>query len=108
MWDDQHTEQSAQDMGRLVADLLVVLDTADAAVSHQIAGAELLRAQLDQVLVRHGVERLDGDGQRFDPTVHEAVSHEPGDGPPTVVDMLRAGYRWNGRLLRPALVSVRG
>ena len=81
MWDHQQPEQSPQDMGRLVADLLEVLDTADAAVRHQIAGAELLRTQLDQVLGRHGVERLDGDGQPFDPTVHEAVRHEPGDGP---------------------------
>jgi molecular chaperone GrpE len=102
--------QSQQEMAELVADLLEVLDTAEAAVRHQMTGAELLRTQLDRVLGRHGVERVDlaGDGQPFDPRVHQAVRHEPGECSPTVVDLLRAGYRWKGRLLRPALVAVKG
>jgi molecular chaperone GrpE len=104
--------QAQQEMAELVADLLVVLDTVDAAVRHQVTGAELLRTQLDLVLGRHGVERVgldgDGDGQPFDPRVHQAVRHEPGEGPPTVVDLLRTGYRWNGRVVRPALVAVKG
>ena len=36
------------------------------------------------------------------------VVHEPGDGEPEVVELLRAGYRWKGRLLRAAMVKVRG
>jgi hypothetical protein len=54
--------QSQQEMAELVADLLEVLDTAEAAVRHQMTGAELLRTQLDRVLGRHGVERVDPDG----------------------------------------------
>jgi molecular chaperone GrpE (heat shock protein) len=35
--------------------------------------------------------------------------HEPGDGgEAVVVEVLRAGYQWNGRVLRPAMVRVRG
>jgi molecular chaperone GrpE (heat shock protein) len=37
------------------------------------------------------------------------VAHEPGDGgEQEVAEVLRAGYRWNGRVLRPAMVKVRG
>jgi molecular chaperone GrpE (heat shock protein) len=36
------------------------------------------------------------------------VVHEPGDDAPVVVELLRAGYRWKGRLLRAAMVKVRG
>jgi molecular chaperone GrpE len=49
--------------------------------------------------------------QPFDPSLAEAVLHEPGegaDGSPVVVDVLRSGYTWKGRVLRPAMVKVRG
>ena len=41
-------------------------------------------------------------------TLHDAVAHEPGDGEQEVVEVLRAGYRWKGRVVRPAMVKVRG
>ncbi len=49
----------------------------------------------------------------FDPSVHDAVAHaeaEPEDGQdgPVVEEVLRAGYRWKGQVLRPAMVRVRG
>jgi molecular chaperone GrpE len=100
--------QHQQEMAAMLVDLLGVLDTIDAAARHRVAETDRLRAQLHHVLSGHGIERVDGDRQPFDPTVHEAVHHEPGTGPPMVVDLLRPGYLWNGRVLRPALVSVRG
>jgi molecular chaperone GrpE len=46
-------------------------------------------------------------GEPFDPAVAEAVVHEPGDGGEHIVsEVLRAGYTWNGRVLRPAMVKV--
>jgi molecular chaperone GrpE len=36
------------------------------------------------------------------------VIHEDGPGPTTVVDVLRTGYLWKGRVVRPAMVKVRG
>jgi molecular chaperone GrpE len=47
----------------------------------------------------------------FDPNLHEAVMHEEADEndtEPVVSDTLRTGYLWKGRVLRPALVKVRG
>ena len=68
--------------------------------------------RLDGRLLKHqlGLERIDPLNVAFDPTVHEAVAHEPGDGvgQPEVVEVMRAGYRWKGRVLRPAMVKVRG
>jgi tRNA pseudouridine38-40 synthase len=53
------------------------------------------------------LERLDIKGEPFDPEVAEAVQHLPGEGGEQVVaEVMRNGYRWKGRLLRPALVKV--
>ena len=101
-------ERAAQ---TLVEKLLPVLDAADLAIAHgadaavgQVAGLLL------DTLVKEGLEGVDPKpGDPFDPTVHEAVAHEPGGGgDPEVADLLRAGYRWKGALLRPAMVKVRG
>jgi molecular chaperone GrpE len=94
----------------LVEKLLPVLDTADLALSH--GGGEDVKqiwAALYGALEKEGLERIDDPGSPFDPTLHDAVAHEPGDeGPQEVVEVLRAGYRWRGRVLRPAMVKVRG
>lgn len=101
-------ERAAQ---TLVEKLLPVLDAADLAIAHgadaavgQVAGLLL------DTLVKEGLEGVDPKpGDPFDPTLHEAVAHEPGEGSdPEVADLLRAGYRWKGALLRPAMVKVRG
>jgi molecular chaperone GrpE len=42
----------------------------------------------------------------FDPTQHEAVMQDDGDGEPHVGDVLRTGYALKGRVLRPAMVKV--
>jgi molecular chaperone GrpE len=98
----------------LVKKLLPVLDAADLALAHgggedvkQVAGT------LCDVLSREGLERIQPDGQPFDPEDHDAVAHEPAEGEgapelPEVSEVLRAGYRWRGRVLRPAMVKVRG
>jgi molecular chaperone GrpE len=60
-------------------------------------------------LQKHGLEALDLEGKEFDPVLAEAVVHEEGDGSTsTVVEVLRTGYRWKGRVLRAAMVKVRG
>jgi molecular chaperone GrpE len=93
---------------RLVAALLPVLDATEAAyVRHPDEIGPLLNVMLGE-LRKQGLETLDLEGQPFDPTVAEAVAHEPGDGGEAVVtEVLRSGYRWNGRTLRPAMVRTR-
>ena len=60
-------------------------------------------------LAKAGLEAIDCQGKSFDPAEHDAVLHEPGDeGTPMVSEVLRTGYRWHGKVLRPAMVKVRG
>jgi molecular chaperone GrpE len=103
--------------GAVVASLLPVLDAFDLADAHfrdvdndSAAALRQTRGLLIDTLAKQGLERLDAVGVGFDPQVHEAVAHVPGDGTgDQVVDnVLRAGYLWKGAVLRPAMVSVRG
>jgi molecular chaperone GrpE (heat shock protein) len=112
--------------GKLVTELLPVLDNLDrtiaAAHGHGhvghpahpgepalLTGVRMIRAQLAAVLQRFGVERVDAEGARFDPAIHEAitvtqVSDPAQDG--AVVFQAEAGYWFAGRVLRPAKVAV--
>ena len=95
----------------LATKLLPVLDTIDLAKQHGAGeGVEQIANALLDVLTKEGLERIDPVGEPFDPNEHEAVSHEPADDEkePTVANLMRAGYRWKGRLVRAAMVTVRG
>ncbi len=108
----RNTELVAQAASRLARELLVVLDACEAAVSQGVEGIEALQSQLVGVLSAEGLTVLGTVDEPFDPGFHEAVmSEESGDGgrdAPIVSEVLRTGYAWNGRVLRPAMVKVRG
>ena len=96
-------------IGRLAEQMLPVLDACEAAVAHGDDGVEAILGSLRQVLDKAGLQRIDAIGAAFDPSEHEAVVHEPGAGGEQVVtEEMRAGYRWNGRVIRPAMVKVSG
>jgi molecular chaperone GrpE len=104
----QQADEVARETGRLVEALLPMVDAFDYGIAHGHEDVAPMRDQLLGVLEREGLERLDPTGQPFDPNEHDAVAHEPGDGGEHVVaETLRAGYRWRGQLLRPAMVKVR-
>lgn len=105
----QSDEQMQRAAEALVTKLLPVLDTIDLALAHDPnASLEQVKAALTETLTKEGLERLPGVGHAFDPTLHEAVAHEPSEEEPTVSEELRAGYRWKGRVVRPAMVKVSG
>ncbi|MCP5028218.1 MAG: nucleotide exchange factor GrpE [Actinomycetia bacterium] len=93
----------------LVAELLPVLDACDAALAQGVVDVEPVHKSLLDVLERAGLTRVDPTpGDLFDPNAHEAVMTEPGDGgEPTVAEVLRAGFAFKLRVLRPAMVKVR-
>jgi molecular chaperone GrpE len=93
--------------GRLAEALLPVLDAAEAAfVRYPDEVGPLLNQMLIE-LKKHGLETLDLADQPFDPEVAEAVAHEPGNGgEPVVCEVLRSGYLWKGKVLRPAMVRT--
>jgi molecular chaperone GrpE len=105
----EHLERAAE---ALVGKLLGVLDVLDGANAHG-EGFEQVGAHLVATLEKEGLERVDPVGRPFDPNEADAVAHEAGAGDeggggPVVAAVLRPGYRWKGRLLRPAMVKVRG
>ena len=98
----------------LIEQLLPVLDSFELAlnsagtdVERLRKGVELVYGELIGVLEKAGLERIEAHGKPFDPEEHEAVMHvESDDGEPGVRDVVRAGYRLKGRVLRPAMVKV--
>ncbi|MDQ3544837.1 MAG: nucleotide exchange factor GrpE [Actinomycetota bacterium] len=94
--------------GKMAEALLPVLDAAEAAyVQHPDEIGPLLNLMLTE-LRKQGLEVIDLLDEPFDPNLADAVAHEPGDGgEPVVADVLRSGYSWNGRTLRPAMVRTR-
>jgi molecular chaperone GrpE len=101
----------------LMRELLNVLDSFDLAVRNaseraadedMLRGIDLVYKQLLDTLGRFGLKPVEAKGQVFDPNFHQAVTTVASADVPenTVVEELRRGYTLNGRLLRPAMVSV--
>jgi molecular chaperone GrpE len=102
----------------LMRELLNAMDSFDLAIrnagkeksagDNMLRGLDLIYKQFQDTLGRFGLKAIEAEGQPFDPNFHQAVTTVPTDEVEenTVVDELRRGYTLNGRLLRPAMVSV--
>ena len=73
-----------------------------------IVGVEMVCSQIKKTLASFGVEEISAAGKEFDPNLEDCVSHEPNESVAEhkVDKVTRAGYTYNGRLLRPASVIV--
>lgn len=102
---------------QLIRSLLPTFDNMERAATHAesasdvaslVEGLGMVMRQFQDTLSGLGIERVNSVGQTFDPAEHEAVQHvETSDVPPgAVAQELQPGYRWNGRLVRPAMVVV--
>jgi molecular chaperone GrpE len=101
----------------LLREILPVLDNFERALQSArnepaaaavTAGVDLIQRELLRVLEKFGVTSFTSVGQPFDPERHEAIARVPAQGQPegTVVDETARGYLLNGRVLRPAMVTV--
>jgi molecular chaperone GrpE len=81
---------------------------AEGAFKALVEGIDLTERDLLKTLERHGVKKLDPEGQKFDPNVHQAMFEVPNPDVPngTVVQVVQSGYVIGERVLRPALVGV--
>lgn len=105
----QRAEIGERAAERLVSELLPVLDACEAALVHGNDGVGAIYSALEGILTKQGLSRAAEVNVSFDLTVHEAVLSEAGDEPgPVVAEVMRSGYLWNGRVVRPAMVKVRG
>jgi molecular chaperone GrpE len=99
----------ADNMERALAALDSELrEKADSGVKALLDGVELTERELLKVLEKHGVQRLDPNGQKFDPHRHQAMFEVPDETVPagTVVQVVQSGYTIGDRVLRPALVGI--
>ena len=101
--------------GRLVSELIPVLDDLDRTIAAGsgdaalLQGVSLVRGRLESVLGSYGLERLDALGARFNPAEHEAVAVAWVDNPAedgVVTEVLSRGYRFGARVLVPVRVRV--
>ncbi len=117
----QLIDESDRNAGRIVESLLSALDACEAAMSHGVVGVEPIFSSLLTALQKQGLEVLNLLDTVFDPSVADAVVHEPADAnemadatnessvaETRVVEVLRTGYLWKGRVLRAAMVKVKG
>jgi molecular chaperone GrpE len=107
----RNSDFAAQAGSRVAEALLPVLDACDAAAQQGVEGVEPIAGQLRAELERAGLQVIAEVDAPFDPNLHEAAMSEPGDDGedgPIVAQVLRTGYAWNGRVLRAAMVKVKG
>ncbi len=101
---------------RFATELLAVHDSLELGVrsgaasdaATLLAGQEATLKLLDRAFEKFSIKPIDPAGERFDPTVHEAVlmQEAPAAAPDSVLTVVQSGYELNGRLLRPARVVV--
>lgn len=101
--------------GRIVMQLLTILDELDLAISAAenskgdiIEGVEMVRGKLWKLLDGEGLSPIDALGRPFDPNLHEAVLEVETDEVENgcVVEEFRRGYKFKGRVLRASMVKV--
>jgi molecular chaperone GrpE len=116
----ERREQADRTVTDLLRALVAVVDDFERALAADVdsgsagetsahrKGIEIIRAKLLDLLGRQGVRPIEALGTDFDPTIHEAVSHEesPGRREGEIIGELSRGYMLGDRLLRPAMVKV--
>jgi molecular chaperone GrpE len=116
---DNYRKRAERDGERRVADAregvlrdwLEALDSVERALRIQPGdpGLTAVLEQMEAILARRGVTRVETVGTRFDPEHHEAIATQPAADTPdhTVLDEARSGFSLpDGRILRPAQVVV--
>lgn len=97
-------------IANVLGNLLPVLDDIGRARDHGEleGGFKSVGEALEQVVERLGMVRFGTAGDPFDPTVHEALTHNhsPEVSEPTCVEVFQPGYRIGDRVVRPARVAV--
>jgi molecular chaperone GrpE len=98
----------ADNLGRALSALPADLESLDPALRNVITGVQATERELQSVLERHGVTRIEALGKPFNAEFHQAMMEiqDPSVPAGTVVQELIPGYLLAGRLLRAAMVGV--
>lgn len=101
----------------LILKILPVLDSFDRAFRHipkklknesWVTGVIQIEKHLQDILTKEGVEKIESLGKIFDPTLHEALTHEKSKKhkEEEIIEEYTAGYKMHGKIIRPAKVKV--
>ena len=115
----RRTEQEKGDIIKLanaglIFNMLSVVDDMERAldnISDKLAGSKwvdgivLIYRKFMAILEANGVNEMKALGERFDPSLHEAVVHVEGESG-KIMAVVQKGYMMNNRVLRPAMVKV--
>lgn len=114
----EQEEARARVIADVMEDFVTILDDLERALQDRptegeagswASGIDMIHRKLIAVLEAEGVRRiLPGEGEAFDPNVHEAISHEesPDHSTGQIIGVIHQGYRIGERVIRPALVRV--
>ena len=103
--------ETAENLRRGVDSLPAAIEDESELIGKLRGGFEGVERAFVSMLERHGIAKIDAQGQPFDPQLHEAMSEQPApDGvvPGTVIQAWTPAWTLNGRLLKPAMVVVAG
>jgi len=98
----------ADNLGRALSALPADDEAVDPALRNVIVGVQATGRELQSILERHGVTRVEALGQPFNAEFHQAMMEveDPSVPAGTIVQELVPGYLIAGRLLRAAMVAV--
>ena len=84
------------------------LETLDETTKSLITGIQLSWTELQSVIEKHGIKRVEPHGEKFDYNLHQAMFEVPTLDQPSgvVLEVVQHGYVLHDRLLRPAMVGV--
>ena len=84
------------------------LETLDETMKSLITGIQLSWTELQSVIEKHGIKRVEPHGEKFDYNLHQAMFEVPTVDQPSgvVLEVVQHGYVLHDRLLRPAMVGV--
>jgi len=118
----RRTEKEKQEFGEyrikgFIQDLLPIKDSLEVAIGHAkenknseglVKGVEMTVKQINELLKREGLEEIKAEGEQFDPFKHEVVAKEIVKKHPenAVVGVMRKGYLFRGKVIRPAMVKI--
>lgn len=104
-WQKDAQKQLAEDLIEVMDNMERALLTADKD-SSVYQGVKMVADQLYEKLESKGLQRIDAEGEEFDPQMHKAVDTETHDEHNKVVEQRRKGYMYDEDVLREAEVVV--
>lgn len=101
----------------VLLDLVPVLDNFERSTRHipkelcesdWTKGVQLIHQQLQEILGREGLEKINTAGVEFDPYLHEAISHESSKNHKSneIIEEVESGYKFGDEVLKHAKVRV--